>query len=668
MFLKERQRIIVPTAIAATALLARVIYDLQLRAHDPTFTMPLMDARWHFQWAMGISQGDFWGKGVFFRAPLYPYFLALIFRLFGPDFLAVRLIQACLGSVTAMLIYGLGSRLGGRRVGLVAGVIAAIYGPLIYFDGELLIETLYLPLVSGSLLLALHAIDAGAPLVTPLRRFTIWAISGLLMGLAAIARPNILIFAPVLIGWIGWELKSWRWLKPSAVWVIAFIIPVAVVTVRNGVVGGEYVLIASQGGVNFWIGNNALADGKTAMAPAHFGTGMSGGSLYQDSVDLSARLEAERQTGRKLNTGEISGFWFGQAFVYIEKHPLDWLKLTLKKIYFLTNGYEIPSNRDLYRVRDWALALRFLMIKNPIALPFGLIFPLAMAGMIFAMRGHERQNRSTHRLLALFLLTYSATVIGFFVTARHRLPILISLMPYAALALARFSEALHNSMRRGAGGRHDAPLRWALAVFLVAFAVSNTRAWGVRDDRTRELHMGLGEVLARQGRFDEALSEFQSAIREDPGIDRAWFNLGVTFLELRRYEEAMDAFRRTLAINPSYAPAWSHIGNIYFGQGRFDLAEESYLKALSMDPALAVAHYNLALTLRKKGDMAGYVAELETAVRSDPYFVAANLDLAHIYISQGRAAEARDMLKRVLRVDPQNRRAKEYLQHLSTLH
>jgi len=665
MFPLRIERLKAPIIIALAALAVRALYDLEVRSNDPTFAMPLMDARWHFQWAMGIAQGDFWGKGVFFRAPLYPYFLALFFRLFGPNFLLVRLIQAFLGSVTAVMMYALGSRLGGRRVGVAAGIIAAFYGPLVYFDGELLIETLYLPLVSGSLLLALIALERGAGGVAPVRALSAWAFSGLVMGIAATARPNVLVFAPVLIGWLIWELRRRRWLKPAIAWVIAFTLPVAAVTVRNGVVGGEYVLIASQGGVNFWIGNNPLADGKTAMAPAHFGAGMSGNYLYQDSVDLSARLEAERIMGKKLGAGEISAFWFGQAFRFIKERPLDWLKLTMKKSYYFINGYEMPSNREIYRVRGWAPVMRFLMSKNPVALPYGLLFPLAMAGMILAARGPERRFHSAHRILALFLVTYAPTVIGFFVTARHRLPVLISLIPYAALALVYFVKAIASLRKRGAGAMRAAPFRWATAVFALVFVASNTRAFGVREDKTREFHMGLGEVYARQGRFNESLLEFQAALREDPGLDRAWFNFGVACLELKRYEEAMGAFRRTLEINPRFAPAWAHIGNVFSSLGQLDDAVNAYQKALTIDPALAVAHYNLSLVLRKKGNMDGYVGEMEAATRSDPYFIPANLDLAYIYIFSGRKAEADAMLRRVLQVDPQNRRAKEYLILLS---
>jgi tetratricopeptide (TPR) repeat protein len=643
-----------PVLVMGLALAVRVLYDLELRASDPTFSQPMMDARWHFQWAMGIAQGDLWGKGVFFRAPLYPYFLGLILRLCGADFLVPRLIQAVLGAMTAGLVYALGERVGGRGVGMLAGVLAALYGPMVYFDGELLIETLYLPLVGGGLLLAVRALEND--------RLWTWSAAGLAMGLAAIARPNVLVLGPPLIAWIAWE-KRRDCAAPALAWLLAASLPVLVVTLRNGLIGGEYVLVASQGGVNFYIGNNATADGKTAMTPtAGFRPAAYTGYFYRDSVDESSRQEAQESTGRQLSPGQVSSFWFAKAFAWIESHPRDWLKLTLRKAYFLANGYEIPSNRELYRVREWACVLGVLMTKDPIALPFGIIFPLAVAGIAFMTSTAARQTApsvaaATHRLLLLYLVAYAATVVAFFVTARHRIPLVLALLPYASVAVLSFVDAVK---------RHqlDRVTLASIALLVAFFFLSNSRLYGVREDVATEFHLGLGEVYARQGRPADAIREFQQAVRVAPGMERAWFNLGVAYLEMKRYDDAVAALHRALELNAAFAPAWSHIGNAYLDRGMADDAAAYYRKALELDPSLAVAHYNLALVLGRKGDFAGYVKELEATLRSDPYFVPADLDLARVYVGNGMPEVARALLDRVMQVDPNNRRAQEYMEAL----
>lgn len=639
-----------PVLVMGLALAVRVLYDLQLRAADPAFAQPMLDARWHVQWAMGIAQGDFWGTGVFFRAPLYPYALALVFHLFGPGLLVPRLVQAVFGAATAGLVYGLGDRLAGRDVGLLAGLAAALYGPLVYHDGELLLETLYLPLLAGGLLLALDAAKSG-------RAWT-WSAAGFAMGLATITRPNVLLFAPVLVAWIAWE-KRRACARPALAWVLAAALPVVLVTVRNGVIGGEYVVVASQGGANFYIGNSAEADGKTATTPgAGFQAATFTGYFYRDSVDESSRVVAERAAGRPLRAGEVSRFWFARSFAWIGSHPREWTALLLRKAYFLANGYEIPSNRDLYQAREWAGVLRGLVTKDPLALPFGLVWPLAMAGIAFATPAAARRRTPpvdgpAHRLLLLFLLVYAATVVAFFVTSRHRLPLVPVVLPYASLAVLSFVEAARRK-------RLDFVTLVAAATLAAGLALSNGRLHGVRDDvlNEAEFHLGLGEVHARAGRLPEAIGEFQAAVRVDPGMERGWFDLGVALTEAKRYEAALGALQRALDLAPGFAPAWSQVGNVHLETGMLEQAAAYYRRALELDPSLAVAHYNFALALGRSGDRAGYSRELEAAVRSDPYFVPAVLDLAQERVAARRVEEARALLERVLQVDPGNERAR----------
>lgn len=643
------------------AFVLRLTYIFELKDADPTFYYPVMDARWHWQWAMGIVQGDFWGKEVFFRAPLYPYFLALLIWAFNADFFAIRVLQAVLGSLTAVAIHLLGFKLAGRRNGMLSGLLCASYGTLIYFDGEFLTEVLYLPLLFWSLLCLLLAYEKG--------KIPLWLVSGLLFGLSAITRPNNLVCVPFLLGCLLWEKRNKKQLKSIVLWLTAFALPVTAVTVRNGIVGGEYVLIASQGGINFYIGNNPEADGKTAINPVRFDTSGSP-SLYQDSVAFSSRMYAQKMMGRKLTEGEVSSYWYTQAFSYIKHFPLQWAKLMLKKIYFFVNGYEIPSNREIYRVREWASVLRFTMVKEPFAFPYGLIFPLAMVGTVIAWGTIKEKNISltTNRLLTLYIISYSTTVIGFFVTARHRIPVVPALLPYASFSLLSGVSAIartYNFLRRRKT-LSDKPISARCAVylliFLLAFLVSNSRFVGVRDDKTREFYIGLGEVYGRQGKWLEAEREFKKAVTVDPQIDRGWYGLGVVYVKMKRYDDALKAFENTLKLNPYFAEAYTAIGSVYMGKRDYETAERFYRKALEIKPCLAVAHHNLASVLRLgKNDLAGYENELATAVKCDPYFVPALLDMAHILIYRDRIEEGEELIKRVLVVEPKNERAKQYL-------
>lgn len=646
-----------PLGLWLAAFLLRVEYVFESAISDPTFSRPQLDARWHLQWALEIAQGGAAGAEAFFRAPLYPYFLGFLFRLFGQNLLAVRLVQAALGSVTVVLIYHLAVRLGGSRVGIAAGLIAAVYGPLIFFDAELLIPVLFLPLVVGALILALRARDR--------MKLPLWAVSGFLLGMACIARPNVLVFAPAVVAWIAWEVRDRRrWATAAATWVLAFLVPVLGVTARNAVVGGEAVLIASQGGANFYIGNNPRADGKTATSLGEIGAVDRKWTLYEDSVRLSARQGAERELGRPLTAGEVSRFWFGKGFAWIADDPIGWIGLTSRKAYFLANGHEIPSNRQIYRPRAWSRVLGVLLIPTPIGLPWGIVFPLAAAGLVWATLGrrgeadeHETAigRRATHRLLFLYGIVYALTVIGFFVTARHRLPLVPILIPYAALALVAGWDATRHRQKR------TRAVAAMVATFLAFVAVSNTGAFGVRDDVDLPLVLGLGMAYLESGKPAEAAGEFQTAVRDYPESDHAWFNLGVAQLQSKRYDEAVRSLESALRLNPRYAQAWSHLGNVYLARDQLDRAEELFRKAIAIDPRLAVAHANLSVVYYKRNDTEAFVQALEEAVRADPYMVDANLRLAVHYVESGQPGLAEPLLRNVLRIEPENRTALEYL-------
>ena len=53
--------------------------------------------------------------------------------------------------------------------------------------------------------------------------------------------------------------------------LLCALIPIGGVTLYNATAGGDLVLIASQGGVNFYIGNNERSDGRTAIVPVETG-------------------------------------------------------------------------------------------------------------------------------------------------------------------------------------------------------------------------------------------------------------------------------------------------------------------------------------------------------------------------------------------------------------
>jgi 4-amino-4-deoxy-L-arabinose transferase-like glycosyltransferase len=425
--------------VLLVALAFRGAYLLEA-SRRPDFDLFYMDEEYHLEWARGLASGE-WShpyselkEGPFFRAPGYPYFLAGLLAFFGGGTGGVRVIQIILGSLSCLLVYGLAARVFGQRVGLLAGLLCSLYWVLAYFDTQLLLPVLLVFLLLAGMFTALIAAE---------RRSTLLAcLAGLAFGLYSITRPNILVFFPVLAWWVvalvrrrGAEIGRWF----AALFLIGLLLPPALVTIRNRIAGGDWVLIASQGGVNFYIGNNPQSNGMQAVVP---GTRQTWWGGYEDT-----RAIAEEAAGRSLKPSEISDYWFGQAFEYMKDDPAEWLRLTLRKAGAYVGNVELPNNEPYEAYRAEYLSLR------SIPLGFGVLFGLFLVSLPLQLKLRRRAiaEKSTSGqvradfigLMLALAAVYSLTVIAFFVTGRYRVP----MVPFFAIGASVAAASIYDLFR-----------------------------------------------------------------------------------------------------------------------------------------------------------------------------------------------------------------------------
>ena len=76
-------------------------------------------------------------SGVFYRAPLYPYFLGALYTITGHSLLIVRVCEAAIGTTSSVLLALTAHRLSWDRAGLIAGLGLAVYAPSMFFNGLL---------------------------------------------------------------------------------------------------------------------------------------------------------------------------------------------------------------------------------------------------------------------------------------------------------------------------------------------------------------------------------------------------------------------------------------------------------------------------------------------------------------------------------------------------
>ncbi len=147
------------------------------------------------------------------RTPLYPLLVAGVYTLVGRDPARVLLIHLLLEVLTTALVLRLGRDLGGRRVGLLAGLLYACNGTTQRYTGYLLSEALLLPMLTASVWLTLRC----------LRHPTVKkaALAGLFWGFALLTKPNVQFLALFIGGLLTWRMVNGEWRVASSEWRVA---------------------------------------------------------------------------------------------------------------------------------------------------------------------------------------------------------------------------------------------------------------------------------------------------------------------------------------------------------------------------------------------------------------------------------------------------------------
>jgi tetratricopeptide (TPR) repeat protein len=621
-------------SVFLVALIIRLVYLVGYQ-HNPFFADPQMDALYHDRWAAQIARGDWLGSEVFFRAPLYAYFLGLVYFVSDHSYWFVRIVQAVVGALSCVLVARIGRRLFGPVTGFVAGLMAAFLATSVYYEAELLLVVLetFLGLLALDRVLAVAESEwrPGALMAT--------FIAGLVLGLAAITRPNFLVLAPVFLVYLLVHLRRLgRAVWGAALWLYlaGIAAPIAVVTIRNYAVGEDFVPIASQGGLNFYLGNNASADGMAALAPEFRPT-------WYGGVRDATRL-AEEGLGRPLKASEVSDYWFARGLNWIIAQPGAALGLMLRKFGYFWGSFEIPNNEDFYFFSRYSILFRW-----PLLLSFGAVAPLALAGLVYA---HFR--RRFPAVLAAGVLVYSLSIVLFFVCGRFRAPIVPWLVVPAAWLLVDLASRLR---RRDTSGLIPAGLALAAAAWLVNLDPAHLKA----RHTFAESYLRLGIVDAARGRTDAAEAAYRSAIDADPSFAEAHNNLGVLLMQSNRSREALEEFERAYAIDPEYPRTLNNLAAWYEHEGDLGRARGYIDRALAKKGDEVEIRYNAGIILGRQGDFAGSAAHFRRLIEIEPTHLAARVGLGKSLFMAERFPEAAAAFDRVLEAEPRHVEALYFL-------
>jgi tetratricopeptide (TPR) repeat protein len=166
-----------------------------------------------------------------------------------------------------------------------------------------------------------------------------------------------------------------------------------------------------------------------------------------------------------------------------------------------------------------------------------------------------------------------------------------------------------------------------------------------------------GQLKAEAGQDQQALLDFDDAVRADANCWRAVHNRGVLLAQSGKFEKAFDDFSHTIKLNPNFAKAYSNRAALFMVANNLNAAEQDYKQAVALDPNLAVAHRGYGRVCQLQGHLDEAVGHYDAAVQlapTDDYAAACRADLL---TDLGRYADASAEYDRALAIAPKSRQA-----------
>lgn len=587
--------------------LARYGHYRQSARHNPISGIPIVDSKEYVDDAVYyLDENAFGGEGAYFHPPLYSYFIALVFFLFGRSVDAVIVVQILLDMVSMALMFFLGRKAFGAGTAIIGVALYGLYATMIQFSVEVLPPALIIVLMLSSV----AALGAWCEARNARQRSLLLTIGGSLFGALVVTLSNFLVCIPAIVAWIWIVARSPSPQAESGMrplyeakggistvlfFLIPCMIPVVAVMLRNYYLSGEIVLLSSNAGIQLYLGNNPDLGQAIAARP---------GMEWEKILMYPYEQEAIR------DYGEQSLFWVVKVLRFVLEQPMMWLGLMLQKAILFFTAHEFPRNFSVSFFRDYTFLSRLPFVA------LWAIMPLALVGL--ATAPFER-GRIRHR--PLFYLTiiisglYIGTIIVTFVTGRYRLPV----MPFFALYAAWCLSAVYAAFRKRRMRRFGA---YCLAIGVLAIGVRQKPFLGnyPYDVNRAHTYALIGNTLLNQGRYEDARRYLMEGLEGegDGSTYELYHYLAHYYAKMNDRVNAIRYFKKSVELNPENYRALNSLGFHYKMIGEFGRAREYLEMAKGIAPCYPEIYLNLADCSLAKKDWKGAVKVLENYYKACP--------------------------------------------------
>jgi tetratricopeptide (TPR) repeat protein len=159
----------------------------------------------------------------------------------------------------------------------------------------------------------------------------------------------------------------------------------------------------------------------------------------------------------------------------------------------------------------------------------------------------------------------------------------------------------------------------------------------------------LARVSMSQNYFEDAIPLLESALATAPQRSDLRAALGESYFMAGKVDKAIEEFQKLIQADPS-ARSYVFLGISYRHLGRFDEAKQYFQQGLKLDPHNSACLFNLGFIAERQGDTAGAEALFQQALRANPDYADALLELANLRIIAKKYPEAAQLLRKYVQV------------------
>ncbi len=345
------------------------------------------------------------GEPDVYWAPGYPFFLSAVYKVFGINNTAVRVIQSLLSALVIFFVYFICRKIFNSNVGTTAAAITSIYPGFMGYSGLVLPQILAMFLISLFILLIIN-----------LRMNLLSAFAlGLIAGYSVLLRSELMVFCPILF-----LLVIHKERKQTLKFLIAAFITMCLI-------------------VSIWSIRNYRVFGKLIPVSTHYADTLWLSTWHEEWLEWRPGAEPFTSIISGKNCVEAADFYFKAAINNIKEHPFIYLKMCMKRLYrFWLTGY----SNTFYFMRgslvNYFMEKEYIIFFVKLVMLFFnvSIILLGFFGIRVAYRNFSSNKDILHCILAPILF-YIVLHFFIFATPRYAIPIVPFVIIFASCAIAR---------------------------------------------------------------------------------------------------------------------------------------------------------------------------------------------------------------------------------------